>query len=158
MAFVCTPTVGKHRDPRAERAANSERYWVRFLFELVFPQKLETDARQALMPELQDSFELLLRKGLLFQEQTSAGPEEVRLEFEPGWMLATPVLEVRFRAPVPMEPSAREHLASLLENGLNAAIAGGRFWRSDLGLQPLAAWARAHPDQRCWPSPSLVGT
>jgi hypothetical protein len=158
VAFVCTPTAGKHRDLRAERAAAAERFWVRFLFELVFPQKLEPEMRQALFPELQDDFERLRRKGLLFQEQISVGPEEVRLEFEAGWMLALPVLEVRFRAPVPMEPSARDPLALLLENGLNAAIAERRLLRGDLGLVPLAAWVRAHPDQRCWPSPSLVGT
>lgn len=155
MAFICTP-LAQQRDSRAARAATAEGVWVRFLIEVVFQKRLDPQARLLLSPYLQENIQTLLQRKLLLRTSDGPTPIEVKFEVEPGWMLSNPVLEIRFAQAVPMEEEVRDQLAALLEESLNAAIVEGRILGGQREYLPLRIWVRAHPDQRCWPSPSLL--
>lgn len=154
MAFISTDRGD--RDPRAVRAIAAEAHWVRFLVEIVFPHQLDPPSRRHRLGRLEEAIQLLLRRKALLPAGSPLMPDEARLALDPGWMLSVPVLELRFPAPVAMEMAAREELARQLEAGLNAAIKDGRVLPGEEGAKPLLAWVRPHPDQRCWPSPSLI--
>ena len=154
MAFVST--APGDRDPRAVRALMAEAYWVRFVVEVVFAKQLDPASRQRLHARLEEYIQALLRRKALLPASVSAMPAEARLQLDPGWMLSLPVLELRLPGPMPMEAAPREELARQVESGLNAAIKEGRLFPGETGQKPLLAWVRVHPDQRCWPSPSLI--
>ena len=156
MGFICTPLSDQRRDSRAARAINAEEVWVRFLLEIVFRQRLDPEVRVRLGPYLQENMHTLIRRGLLFPKVGGLVPLEAKFDVREAWMLSAPVLEMRFNQTIPMDQTVRDDLARLLEESLNLAIKEGRLFGNQRTVEPLAAWVRAHPDQRCWPSPSLL--
>jgi hypothetical protein len=155
MTFICTPLT-QQRDSRASRAATAEGIWVRFLVEFVFRRKLDAESRALLSPYLQDSLQTLAQRKLLLRQPDAPAVQEIKYDADGGWMMALPVLELRFNQVIPLDGEVRHQLAAAIEEGLNLAIREGRILGGQRQYEPLSAWVRAHPDQRCWPSPSLL--